>query len=154
MFFGKNLRNISHLFLVVGCLGVSVSTSFASSTKPIQFVIVESGKLGDAKCIKPGNPCFVPKNKGKEGFTVKDYTAKSVAANPLAVSIRPSKNEAESLKKLFNAHVNEQAAVIVEGKLVQSPIIRTAIDTTGLEISTSSPEDSRELKIALGILDK
>lgn len=154
MFFGKNLQRFTHLFIVLGCLSVPSSPSFASAKKPIRFVIVESGKIGDATCIKPVNPCFVPKNNGKDVFTVKDYTAKSISTNPRAVSVVPSKTEAIGLAKLFNAHMNEQAAIIVDEKLVQAPLIRTTVDTTGLEISTSTPEDCRELKTALGILDK
>lgn len=154
MFFKKeNFHNrvIPFLIAISGAMALSQS-AFADLKKPIQFVVVESGKIGAPRCIKPGNPCFVP--KGNEQVTVTSYNAKSVVGNPLAVSLVPEKRQREQLSKLLNAHVNEHVAIVVNEMLIQAPVVKAPIDTSRFELSALSSEDSNDLKKALGISGK
>ena len=85
-------------------------------------------------------------------ITIAGYTAAEVTGRPESISLAFEGNEANELTRLMNAHVGERVAIILDGKVIFAPVVKTAMaDAHKFEISASPADDIAGVKAALGV---
>ncbi|MCX6123841.1 MAG: hypothetical protein NTV34_03715 [Proteobacteria bacterium] len=121
-----------------------------NAKKPLRFLVVAPGKTGDAHCLQPIDPCLIP-TAGK-AVTITDYTATEVTGRPETISLAFQGKQGNELTNLMNAHVGERIAIVLDGKIIFAPMVKTAMtDGHKLEISASPADDIVGVKAALGV---
>jgi preprotein translocase subunit SecD len=137
---------------IVTCTLATIRNVEASTNakKPLRFLVVAPGKTGDSHCLQPTDPCLIP-TAGK-AVTITDYTATEVTGRPEAISLTFQGKQGNELTHLMNGHVGERIAIVLDGKVIFAPVVKTAM-TEGhkLEISASPAEDIAGVKASLGV---
>ena len=84
--------------------------------------------------------------------TIAGYTATEVPGRPETISLAFESNEANELTRLMNSHVGERVAIILDGKVIFAPVVKTTMtDGHKFEISASPTDDIAGVKVALGV---
>jgi hypothetical protein len=146
------LRSLCFYILVAWMAASSIphlALGESASRKAIQFLPVEHGKAGDPRCLEPRDPCFIP--SAMAGVSTQHYLAKPVVGSLNAISLTFDESDGKEVSRLMNGHIGKRIALIVDGKLIQAPVVKTRIEGNQMQISSPELETNQSLRTALGI---
>lgn len=135
------------------------------STALLEFRLVDSERLDDAEAGKipkgyeiledeEGKKLLVKKDPELTGDTLVnawvDSGGRGGIMSQTVVSLEFNKLGARKFAKVTGAHINEQLAIVLDGKVRSAPVIRSRIDGGRAQIEGNfSLEEARDLKIIL-----
>ncbi|MEW6609139.1 MAG: protein translocase subunit SecD [bacterium] len=134
------------------------------STALLEFRLVDNERLDDAEAGKiprgyeileddEGKKFLVKKDPELTGDTLVnawvDSNQGGIVSQPV-VSLEFNKVGARKFARVTGAHINEQLAIVLDGKVRSAPVIRSRIDGGRAQIEGNfTLEDARDLKIIL-----
>ncbi|MFH1564161.1 MAG: protein translocase subunit SecD [Nitrospirota bacterium] len=135
------------------------------STALLEFRLVDSERLDDAEAGKipkgyeiledgEGKKLLVKKEPELTGSTLVNAWVDTGGGGGImsqtVVSLEFNKLGARKFDKVTGAHINEQLAIVLDGKVRSAPVIRSRIDGGRAQIEGNfSLEEARDLKIIL-----
>ncbi len=134
------MRSRKYFILIAVMCGFFLSLigshSFGEKTsKELRFVIVKEGKLGDPKCIKNYDPCLIPDQT--RSLAVENYSFKEATNDPRTFSLEFGAKDAQKISAFTAKNVGEHLALIINEKVIASPLIRDKISGPKMQLSLS-----------------
>lgn len=142
----------ARLSLALVLLGLMVSFSLAADKKPTaRFEIRKAEEdpdkeLQEATIASTGKKIYLHKAIELTEADILEATTTHVVGEQYGVSIKFTKKGAEKMAKLTQGHMNKPIAVLLDGKVLVAPVVRSKISDKGMISPFSEAECDRIVK--------